>query len=142
MGMIIRISLRFCLDLPVVTYVSKVDEATVKTATVRRLVEDGYEMLEMTLPGVITVVKEVASPRLPTLRGKQRARKTDIPTWGPAELGIDPAEVGLDGSPTRVVKVFRPAVTRQCEKLIAHDDHTIDTATDRLVEILQEKNLI
>jgi len=130
------------LDLPVASYVGKVDDVTEKTARVHRLVEDGYEVLELDLPAVLTVVKEVGDPRLPTLRGKQRARKVDIPTWGPDDLDVEAENLGLNGSPTRVVKIFRPQVARECEKVTATDDSGVAEAVDRVVAFLQKKELI
>jgi electron transfer flavoprotein beta subunit len=83
-----------------------------RVITVERLVEGGYETLRVPLPAVLTVVKEIANPRLPTLRGKQRARAQVVPVWGPKEIGADLTCVGLRGSPTRVVKITRPKATR------------------------------
>lgn len=130
------------LELPVASYVGKIDEVTEKNARVYRMVEDGHEVLDVSLPAVLTVVKEVGDPRLPTLRGKQKARKADVPTWGPEELQVEADKLGLKGSPTRVVKIFRPSVTRQCEKITATDEQAIDEATDKLVQFLQEKELL
>jgi len=130
------------LDLPVATYVGRLELVDAKTCRVQRLVEDGHEVLEMELPGVVTVVKEVADPRLPTLRGKQRAKKIDIPTWGVKELDVDPAKLGLNGSPTRVVKIFKPKVTRECEKLKAVDEESVEQAANRVVQYLREKELL
>ncbi|MCD6365653.1 MAG: electron transfer flavoprotein subunit beta/FixA family protein [Planctomycetes bacterium] len=130
------------LDLPVVSYVGKLDAIEGAVARVHRLVETGYEILDVDLPAVLTVVKEIADPRLPTLRGKQRARKLDIPTWGPDDLDVEQESLGLKGSPTRVVKIFRPSVTRRCEKILADDDESIDRSADRLVALLQEKELL
>ena len=130
------------LDLPVASYVGKVDEVTDRTARVHRLVEDGHEVLELDLPAVLTVVKEVGDPRLPTLRGKQRARKAEVPTWGPDDLDVEAENLGLNGSPTRVVKIFRPQVARECEKVTATDDSGVAEAVDRVVAFLQEKELI
>ncbi len=130
------------LDLPAVTYVARIDSLDERAVSVRRLVEDGYEVLEMSLPGLLTVIKEIADPRLPTLRGKQRAKRTDIPVWGLEDLGVEEDEVGLNGSPTRVVKIFRPSVARECEKLTPMDEQAMDEAADRLVAFLQEKKLL
>jgi len=130
------------LNLPVATYVGKVDEVRQKTCRVHRLVEDGYEVLELDLPAVLTVVKEVADPRLPTLRGKQKARKIDIPTWGPSDLSVEPGRIGLNGSPTRVVKIFRPKVARECQKVAASDEQGVQRAVSRLVGFLLKKELI
>lgn len=130
------------LDLPVASYVGEVGKTSEGCISVKRLVEDGHELLDVQLPAVLTVVKEVADPRLPTLRGKQKAKKLDISTWSATDLDVVEENLGLNGSPTRVVKIFRPSVTRQCEKLPAGDDDAIDKATDKVVEFLREKELI
>jgi len=74
------------LDLPVVTYVSKIKQLNSNSCMLHRLIEDGYEILDMQLPAVLTVVKEIANPRLPTLRGKQKAKKTEIPAFKSCDL--------------------------------------------------------
>jgi electron transfer flavoprotein beta subunit len=130
------------LDLPVASYIGRIDEVTEKRVRARRLVEGGYEVLEVELPALLTVVKEIGEPRLPTLLGKRRARKLDIPTWGPDDLGVDLDRIGLDGSLTRVVKIFHPKVARECEKVVANDEKSISAAADRLVEMLRARNLI
>ena len=105
----------------------------------KREVEDGVERLEMDLPGVLTVIKEVGDPRLPTLRGKQRAKAAVIPVWGQAELGLEAKHLGLQGSPTRVVKIFRPKVTRTCRKLMATDPTAVGPAVDTLIAFLNDR---
>jgi len=131
----------FC-DLPVATYVSGVDSIADGSCRVRRLVEDGYEVLDVELPAVLTVVKEIAEPRLPTLRGKQRSRKVDVPVWTSVDLDVDVEKVGRTGSPTRVVKIFSPKVARECEKLPAESEHAIEAAAGRVVEFLKQRELI
>ena len=113
-----------------------------RVCRVRRLIETGYEVLEMSLPGVLTVVKEVASPRLPTLRGKQRARQMDVPIWTADDVGVDPGELGLSGSPTRVVSIFKPTVARKGQKLVANDPASIAATATRVVEFLQKRSLL
>jgi len=130
------------LDLPVVTYVARIEEVAEDMLLVRRLVEHGYERLDVKLPAVLTVVKEIGAPRLPTLRGKQRARRAAIPTWGLPDLEATAEQVGLRGSPTRVVKIFRPKIARAGELLDAASDEAVDTATTRVVEFLTERNLL
>ncbi len=130
------------LDLPVASYIGRVDRVDEKTCRVHRLVETGYEVLDVDLPAVLTVVKEVADPRLPTLRGKQKARKMDIPTWTSGDLEVEPDKLGLNGSPTRVVRIHKPTVARKCEKLVAGDDEAIVAAVDRMVEFLREKQVL
>lgn len=124
------------LDLPVVAYVSGIDKISPQECQVHRLMETGYETILSTLPVVLTVVKEVSSPRLPTLRGKQKARRMEIPVWDAASLNLDLTRVGLNGSPTRVVSITKPKVTRQGEIFTANDERGLNQALDRLVSFL------
>jgi electron transfer flavoprotein beta subunit len=103
------------LGLPCIAYVSRIEDVADGGMQVRRMVEDGYEIIESSLPAVITVVKEINTPRLPSLRGIARSKSAIIPVWGAGELGIEPETVGLAGSPTRVTKVFSPQRTCQGE---------------------------
>ncbi len=98
------------LDIPQATFVRKVDGLDVEKRTIKveSMWEEGSECLELPLPCLITTVKELNEPRLPSLRGKMAAKKAEIPTWKFEDLGVKEEEVGLAGSPTQVVKVFPP----------------------------------
>ncbi|NLX37458.1 MAG: electron transfer flavoprotein subunit beta/FixA family protein [Chloroflexi bacterium] len=98
------------LGWPQVTYVSRVCELDLmaRRIVVERLLEDGRQTLAAQLPAVMTVLKDANLPRTATLRGMRRAHRAVVPTWGPEITGADPRLVGLDGSPTRVVRVFSP----------------------------------
>jgi electron transfer flavoprotein beta subunit len=96
------------LGWPFVAYVRKIVGTSDGRMTVERLIEDGYEVVEVELPAVITVVKEINTPRMPSLKGKMKAKKLDIATLDAAALGADPEKIGLPGSPTKVLKVFSP----------------------------------
>lgn len=130
------------LDLPLATYISRIDKVDSNCLTVERLVEDGYETLEVDLPALLTVVKEISYPRLPTLRGKQKARATDLPVLTAADLPVEEAKLGLKGSPTRVVKIETPKVTRGGTVKKAADEASLTEAVDDLVRFLQAKELI
>jgi len=100
------------INLPQATYVRKIDtvhlDTNPKIIVLERLLEEGYELLELQLPALITVVKEINEPRLPSLRGKMAARKAVVTTWSNKDLGIAEDKIGLNGSPTQVVKIFTP----------------------------------
>jgi electron transfer flavoprotein beta subunit len=130
------------LELPVVGFVGEIRDVTASHLLARRLVEDGHETLRVRLPALLTVIKEIATPRLPTLRGKQRARQMDIPTTTADQLDVREDYLGLSGSPTRVVKIFRPQVARECERLRVDDEPSLQQACDRVVQFLQDKELI
>ena len=130
------------LNLPLASYIGRIDRVEENSCRVHRLVENGHEILELDIPAVLTVVKEIAVPSLPTLRGKQRARSAEIPVWGAGEIQADASKLGLAGSPTRVVRIFRPQVARRCEKIVASDPAAADRAVDKLLACLQAKELI
>jgi electron transfer flavoprotein beta subunit len=75
---------------------------------VRRLIEEGHEVIQSPLPLAITVTKEINVPRLPSLRGLARAKSARIPTWTAQDVGLDPQKVGLNGSFTKVIDIFFP----------------------------------
>lgn len=130
------------LDLPVATYIRRIISASPEGLRVERLVEGGVETLWVPLPAVLTVVKDVASPRLPTLRGLQRARQSTIPTWGPDEIEARVDWIGLQGSPTRVVKIERPQVSRKAELRRIKDAADVDRAASDLVAFLRQRSLV
>ena len=96
------------LDLPQITYVRKVVEIGDDYIVAERLLEDGSEDIRAPIPCLLTVVKEINEPRIPSLKGKLAAKKAQITVWKGADLACEPASLGLDGSPTKVVKIFTP----------------------------------
>jgi len=116
------------LDLPQITYVRRIvtvengGDGTPPSSTMNvapntmpgaflvaeRMLENGFETVRTPLPCVLTVVREINDPRLPSLAGVLRARQAPVPRWGAQDLAAEPAKLGLDGSPTRVVRIFPP----------------------------------
>ena len=97
------------LGIPCVACVRKCEiEEDGKTATVERVSEDAYDVVQAPLPCALTVVKEANVPRMASLRGKMAARKLAIEPTTAAATGADPALLGLAASPTHVVRIFSP----------------------------------
>jgi electron transfer flavoprotein beta subunit len=130
------------LDLPFATYISKVLEVKTHSIIVERMLENGYEILEIELPCLLTVVKEINFPRLPTLRGKLKAKAMQIPIWSPEDIEAESEFLGLKGSPTRVVKISTPKVSRNGEVLQPRDDVEMNVAIDKLLTFLEHKEII
>ena len=126
------------LEAPFVAYVSRVEEVAAGRMRVQRMVEEGHEVIETPLPAVITVVKEINVPRLPSLRGIAKSKSAVIPTWTARELSVDQDRVGLSGSATKVVKVFYPQ--RTCEGEILQGE--LENQVDCLIGKLKEGGLI
>ncbi|MEX2442545.1 MAG: electron transfer flavoprotein subunit beta/FixA family protein [Alkalispirochaeta sp.] len=130
------------LDLPLATYIAHITGVTTERITVERLVEEGYQLLDVPFPCVITVVKEIASPRLPTLAGKKRSKTQDIPLYNADNMELDPASLGLKGSPTKVVKIATPKVARGGKVVSAAGETGVMHAVDELMKFLDEKELV
>ena len=105
------------LGLPFLGFVRRVREAHPGRIIVERMTEEGADVVEAPLPAVISVVKEINEPRLPSLKGKMRAKQFKATAWSAADVGADPARIGFAGSPTKVAKVFHPEQRRHGEML-------------------------
>ena len=98
------------LDIMQAANVSKVEEIAPDAVTVSRMNENGSDLLRLKLPALLTVLKDINEPRVPTLKNARKARRAEITVWGPGDIGADPELIGLNASPTRVVKTEPPAV--------------------------------
>ncbi|HDL77369.1 MAG TPA: electron transfer flavoprotein subunit beta/FixA family protein [Lentisphaerae bacterium] len=126
------------LDLPIVTYIRKLEVVDGKVR-VERVFEDGYEVIESPTPVVLTVLKEMNVPRLPSLKGRMRAKRAEIKTLSAGDIEADPALIGLKGSPTRVVKIFSPPRKSGGMKL---DGTSPMDAARIVIEKLKEQRII
>lgn len=103
------------LGIPHITYVKKINEINETELTVERMTEEGFERVKLPLPALLTVVKEINEPRLPSLKGKMRAKNIQIPVWNAEMINADPGKIGLKGSPTWVKRIFIPVMKCQGE---------------------------
>jgi len=126
------------LDLPQAMFVKKVESVDGGNATVYRTTEDGYDVVELAMPAVLSVVKEINEPRLPSLKGKMAAKKKEIVKWSAADLGLDGAGIGAD-SGTRVVKVSPPPPRPKGEMI---EGETPQEVADKLFDKLREDQII
>jgi electron transfer flavoprotein beta subunit len=125
-------------DHPQAMFVRKIESIDESTAVVERATEDGYDVVELTLPAVLSVVKEINEPRLPSLKGKMAAKKISITTWSAADLGVDTATVGAN-SRTRVSSVAPPAPRPKGEMI---EGETPQEIADALFAKLREKQIL
>ena len=96
------------LGIPHVTAVAKIEEVNAGMLTCQKMIDEGYARLRVQLPALLTVVKEINTPRFPTLAGFRRAQKSDILIWKADDLEVDLGHIGLEGSPTQVIATFVP----------------------------------
>jgi len=126
------------LGWPQATYVRDISQAGEESLTVERLTDSGNEVVRVRLPAVLTVLKDLNLPRLPSLVSQMRGRRCPVPVWRAADLGAEPGLVGLSGSPTRVMKVRTPPPRGECAML----DGDPERVARRLVELLDAKGAL
>ena len=123
------------LRIPSATYVKKIENVSGGKLRVERLLEDGYEVIELPLPCLITVVKEINEPRLPSLRSLMAAKKAEIEIWSADELGGDTKRYGLAGSPTQVIETYIPKRAPTGEILTGSVEEQVEALVTRLKEV-------
>jgi len=127
------------LDIPNAAYVGKVEDVKEGMIRVRRMMEDGYDVLEMPTPALISVLKEINEPRVASLKGKLASKKAEILKWDAAAIGADKSKIGLGGSPTIVAKSYNPPPRKGGEKI---EGGSAQEKAQKLVAKLRELKLI
>lgn len=129
------------LDIPHIYYVEKIVEVQKESITVLTDIWEGAYVKKMKLPGLITVTKDINTPRLPSFKDKMKSRKAEVPVWGLETLNahMDETKTGRKGSATIVKKIEVPkAVHRQ--GLVWREN--IGSALDEFVGIIAEQKVI
>ena len=126
------------LNIPHVAYVRKIEEVGENSIKVQRMMEDGYDLIEAPVPCLLTVVKEINTPRIPSLKGKMAAKKAVIKQLNAQAINADIKQTGLAGSPTQVKKIFTPPQRKGGQMF---EGEAQDIAV-QLVQKLKENSLI
>ncbi len=125
------------LDLPQVSYVENL-EFDGTTFTLKKWLEDGYQIVEVESPCVITVLSSANQPRYMRMRGIMEAYKREVEVWGCDKIDVDESKLGLKGSPTRVAKSFTKGVKGSGEKFEVSEAEAVDI----IINKLKEKHII
>lgn len=128
------------LNLPQVTYVEEfhIDD-DMKNITVKRQLEDGYEMIKLQTPCMLTAIKELNTPRYMTMKGIFMDKSDITKTWNAKDIEVDLNTVGLEASPTNVFRSFTPAP--KGKGIVLEGDTERDVADSLLVH-LKAKHVI
>lgn len=132
-------SLAEWLKIPQVIFVKKIESLQNGQARVFRMTEDGYEVVETKLPALFSVVKEINEPRLPSLKGKMKAKSVKIITWNASELGISEKQAGISGSKVLLQKVFSPPLRLKGEIIEGTSSEDI---AEKLFNKLRENQIL
>jgi len=122
------------MGIPHVCYVNEIKEIKDGKVILKRILDDGVETLEAPLPLLITVSKDINQPKLATLRRRLKAKKAEIKEITNNDLNIDPKEIGLEGSFTRVVKIFEPETHEAGEVVEGTPDELVEALYKKLME--------
>jgi electron transfer flavoprotein alpha/beta subunit len=120
------------LNIPHISYIRKIEDITQSSIRVQRLMDEGYDVVESSLPVLLTVVKELNEPRFPSLRGKMAAKKAEIKKWGSSDIQADESSIGLKGSPTRVKNIFAPGEKKDRKMLEGTPEEQVDALIKEL----------
>lgn len=120
------------LNIPHIAYIRKVEDISEKSIRVQRLMDDGYDVVESQLPVLLTVVKEINTPRMPSLKGKMAAKKAVITKMDRNDIGAEEENVGLKGSPTQVKNIFAPQIKADRKMLHGSVQEQVDALVQEL----------
>ncbi|HOC95921.1 MAG: electron transfer flavoprotein subunit beta/FixA family protein [Candidatus Cloacimonadota bacterium] len=123
------------LNIPQTCFVRKIEEVSSCNITLQRLMEDGSDRIRIKLPAVISVVKEINTPRLPSLRGKRNAKSVELKVWNADDLGLDEKDIGLNGSPTQVLNIFTPKHEKITQKFEGNSDEAVELIVKSLHDL-------
>lgn len=127
------------LNLPYITFVHEL-KISGQTIRAKKAFEGGYQLLEASLPVLVTVSKNINLPRIPPVDKIIEAyREKEITVWTFSDLGIEPEKVGLKGSPTIIMKTFT-AELKKSNKEIMKTPSAKDAAQE-IIRKLKEKGL-
>jgi len=125
------------LGLPQLTFAKEVTAAGAGAISIKRLTDDGYQVVEASTPAVVSVVEKINEPRYPSFKGIMAAKKKPVETYALADLGIDAGEVGTAGAWSKV-ESFEAAPPRQAGTVVTDEGE----GADKLLEFLASKKFV
>ena len=123
------------LDLPFVAWVRKIEEIKDGAITVERLMENGYDVIQMPLPAIMSCVKEINEPRLASLRGIMKSKKTEIKKMSADDIDADKEKCGFAGSGTFVHSVTTPEKKTGGEKITGEIPELVEKISSTVIEL-------
>ena len=122
------------LDLPQVTYVEDLSFDGNKTFSVKKSTEEGYQIVEVEAPCVLTALASGVKPRYMSVRGIVEAYNKEIENWNFSNISVDEKKLGLIGSPTRVFKSFTKGVKAAGQVYEVEPNEAVDIIINKLKE--------
>lgn len=126
------------LDIPQVTYAEELKYMGDGVFRVRKALEDGYQIVEVDAPCLVTALASALKPRYMNVRGIVEAYSREIEVWNFDSIEVDETTIGLAGSPTRVAKSFAKGMKAPGQLY----EVTPEEAADIIITRLKEKYII
>jgi len=123
------------LDIPHISYVRKIESVEDTMIKVQRLMDEGYDVVQSSLPVLLTVVKELNIPRMPSIRGILQSKNCEIRTLGKDDINADENDLGLKGSPTQVKNIFAPESTAEKKMIEGTAEEKVESLLGELKKI-------
>jgi electron transfer flavoprotein alpha subunit len=120
------------IGIPQATFVESVKADGSGNVVAKRIIEGGYQMLKLPMPCVISLTPTGIPPRKPSLSGAIKARNLDIKTFGIDDIGLGTEKIGLNGSPTIVVKVVN--IVSERPPIVMSEGHNEASLVKSLIE--------
>ena len=99
------------LGIPSITVARKIEVSNEKVR-VKRVVSDGYEVIEALMPVLVTASSEIGELRFTTMEKIMAAKKKEPTVWKPADIGVDASQIGRR---VKLLKLFQPVHEGKCE---------------------------
>jgi len=128
----------YFLGVPCITVAKSIIIANGK-AKIERLVDDGTEVVEVSMPVVITVSSELGDPRYPSIKGILAAKKIDPIVWNHGDIGTEASERDAGGVRLKLLRLFQPVRDTKCEIIEAESS---EEAGIKLALKLRENKII
>ncbi|HUW08009.1 MAG TPA: FAD-binding protein [Williamwhitmania sp.] len=119
------------IGIPQATFVESVKADGVGKVVAKRIIEGGYQMMQLPMPCVISLTPTGIPPRKPSLSGAVRARTIKITTFGIADVGLGTEKIGISGSPTIVAKVVN--IVSERPPITMSEGHNESSLVDNLI---------
>ncbi len=126
-------------QLTLVDHIEHID-LEARKVRVRRKLEGRHEVVEAPLPALVTVVREINTPRYPTVPMRLMAEDAPVSLWDNQEMGLATETIGLNGSPTQVRRIFSPE--RAKGEILGDGANNPEEAAGLLLDKLIETDII
>jgi electron transfer flavoprotein beta subunit len=123
------------LDIPVVTMVKEIVESDRNQWKVKAGLEYGYRLMQVQLPALFTVTRDLNTPKTLSFSGIIKARKKEITQWAVSDLEVPAEAVGLKGSPTIVSELNTTESKREAEMIAGTREEKADVLVQKLADV-------